>query len=177
MALKVTRVDVWAGEIQDQPGGLSRVLGAVAGAGGSLECVIARREPTRPGTGVVFVTPVKGARVQEAARGAGLSPAENIATLRVEGTDAPGVGSRITEALSGASINLRGVSTAVIGRNFVSYIGLDNPADAETAMAALKQVKSRATTGGTSRGAAKGAARGAKRAQKTTTKRATGRRR
>ena len=174
MALNVTRVDVWAGNIQDQPGGLARVLSAVAGAGGSVECVIARREQSRPGTGVVFVSPVKGARAQTAARGAGLSPAENLATLRVEGADAPGLGARITEALAAAGISLRGVSAAVVGRNFVAYIGLDNAADAQNAMTALRSVK---TAGGGGRsGAKRGTAKrsGAKRtggSKKSTAKR------
>jgi hypothetical protein len=145
MALRVTQVEVWAGDIQDQPGGLARVLSAVAGAGGSVECVIARRESGRPGTGVVFVTPVRGAAAQSAARSAGLSPAENIATLRVEGSDAPGLGARITESLAAAGINLRGVSAAVVGRNFVAYIGLDNVGDAQNAMTALRGMK---TAGG-----------------------------
>ena len=167
MALRVTQVEVWAGDIQDQPGGLARVLSAVAGAGGSVECVIARREQGRPGTGVVFVTPVKGAAAQSAARGARLSPATNIATLRVEGPDAPGLGARITEALAAEGINLRGVSAAVVGRNFVAYIGLDNAPDAQRAMAALRGVK---TAGGGGRGGAKrAAARGT--AKRSTAKR------
>ena len=148
MALRVTQVEVWAGDIQDQPGGLARVLSAVAGAGGSVECVIARREQGRPGTGVVFVTPVKGTAAQSAARGVGLSPATNIATLRVEGSDAPGLGAGITESLAAEGINLRGVSAAVVGRNFVAYIGLDNGPDAQRAMAALRGVKTAGGGGG-----------------------------
>jgi len=141
MALKVTKVDVWAGELQDQPGGLANVLAAVANAGGNLSCVIARRDQSKPGMGEVFVTPVKGTRVQDAARAAGLSPAQNVATLCIEGPDTAGAGSRITEALAAARINVRGVTTAVIGRTFVCYIGLDTPSDADAAVAALKQVK------------------------------------
>ena len=180
MPLNVTQVDVWAGDIQDQPGGLARVLSAIAGAGGSVECVIARREQGRPGTGVVFVTPLTGARAQTAARDAGLSPAEDLATLRVEGSDAPGLGARITEALAAAGINLRGVSAAVVGRNFVAYIGLDNRGDAQSAMTALRGLKtggigSRGTAKRSSakRGASSGKRSGAKRggAKKSSAKR------
>jgi hypothetical protein len=152
MPLKVTKVEVWAGEIQDQPGGLARVLRAVADAGGSLECVIARREQSRPGTGVVFVTPVKGKRVQDAGRAAGLSPAADIATLRVEGPDRPGLGAEITEALSDARINVRGVSAFALGRTGVCYIGLDSAADADAGIKALKGVN------GAARGKRAGAA-------------------
>ena len=151
MALKVQKVDVWAGELQDQPGGLARALSAVANAGGSVECVIARRDPSRPGMGELFITPVRGAKVQSAARDAGMSPAANIATLRIEGSDMPGLGARMTEALAAAGVNLRGVTTAVIGRNFVTYIGLDNAADADRATSALRGVK----TGGGGGGGAK----------------------
>ena len=180
MPLNVTQVDVWAGDIQDQPGGLARVLSAIAGAGGSVECVIARREQGRPGTGVVFVTPLTGARAQTAARDAGLSPADDLATLRVEGSDAPGLGARITEALAAAGINLRGVSAAVVGRNFVAYIGLDNRGDAQSAMAALRGVKtggvggrSTAKRSSAKRGASSGKRSGAKRggAKKSAAKR------
>src|SRR5687767_10213301 len=168
MALKLTKVEVWAGEIQDQPGGVAKVLRAVADAGGSLECVIARREQSRPGTGVVFVTPVKGKRVQDAARRAGLSPAADIATLRVEGPDQPGVGAAMMEALAAAGINVRGVSAVALGRSAVCYIGLDSVADADAAANALKRL------GGAARGK-RPPAGGARR--KRTTKRAATRRR
>src|SRR5437870_10143124 len=84
MAFQITKVDVWAGQIQDQPGGLDKVLGAIAEKGASLECVIARRNPDKPGTGTVFIAPVKGKKIQDAARPAGLKPAANIRTFRIE---------------------------------------------------------------------------------------------
>jgi hypothetical protein len=48
MPLKVTKIDVWSGEIQDQPGGLAGVLRQLAGASANLEMVVARRQPDRP---------------------------------------------------------------------------------------------------------------------------------
>ena len=165
MALKVSGVDVWAGDIQDQPGGLARVLSSVAEAGGDVDCVVARRDPSRPGMGEVFITPVSGQRAQGAARNAGLSPAANLATLRVEGSDAPGLGARMTQALADAGINVRGVTAAVVGRNFVAYIGLDNATDGERAMQALRGVK----TGGGG-----GSARRASGAKRSSAKRASG---
>src|SRR5207249_8682740 len=101
---------------------LDKVLGAVAEKGASLECVIARRNPDKPGTGTVFVAPVKGKKIQDAARAAGLSPAANIATLRIEGADKPGLGHQITKAIADAGVNLRGLSAAVVGNKFVAYL-------------------------------------------------------
>ena len=66
MALKVSNVQVWAREIDDRPGALADVLRAITEAGGNIECVVARREPSVPGKGQVFVTPGK-ARTAHAA--------------------------------------------------------------------------------------------------------------
>jgi hypothetical protein len=140
MALRVTREEVWAGEMPDRAGSLARALEALAGAGTSLDCVIARRRPENPGTGVVFVSPVKGKAAQEAARDAGLKPAPQIATLRVEGPDRPGLGSRLTRAIADAGVNVRGVSAMVIGNRFVAYVGLDSAEDLARATRAIKSV-------------------------------------
>jgi hypothetical protein len=138
MSLTISKVDVWAAEIDDTPGGLAKLLGALAGAGADLECVVARRDPTKQGKGVAFLTPVKGANARKAAKGEGLAPAEKLATLKVEGDDTPGLGARITSTLGEAGVNLRGVSGAVIGRKFVAYLGFDGAEDATKAARALK---------------------------------------
>ena len=61
MSLTVTKMDVWAAQIEDKPGGLAKLLGALAGAGANLEWLFARRNPANAGKGVAFLTPVKGA--------------------------------------------------------------------------------------------------------------------
>jgi len=142
MSLTITKVDVWAAEVDDTPGGLAKLLGALAGAGADLECVIARRDPTKTGKCVAFLTPVKGANVKKAAKAEGLAPAEKLATLKVEGDDAAGIGSQITSAVAEAGVNLRGASGAVIGRKFVAYLGFDGSADATKAARALKALAS-----------------------------------
>ena len=142
MNLTVTKVDVWAAHIEDKPGSLAKLLGALAGAGANLECVIARRDPSKTGKGVAFLTPVQGANVRKTAKAEGLVPAEKLATLKVEGDDAPGLGSRITSAIADSGVNLRGVSGAVLGRKFVVYLGFDGNADAVKAARALKTLAS-----------------------------------
>jgi len=138
MALKVTKTQVWAVEIQDQPGGLAKVLGALAEAGANLECVIARRAPDKPGAAVAFVTPLRGKKVLAAAAAAGFQEAQKVATVKVEGGDRPGLGAQITKAVADAGVSLRGLSAAVVGRQFVCYLGLDSQDDANKAAAALK---------------------------------------
>ena len=140
MALDVKRVDVWVVSIKERPGGLAEKLRAVADAGAQLEFVIARRAPDKPGSGVVFLTPLKGARQTEAARAVGFRKTTHLQSLRIAGPDRPGMGTEVTEALATAGVNLRGLSAAAIGKRFVAYIAVDSAADAAKAIKALKKV-------------------------------------
>jgi hypothetical protein len=134
MALKATRVDTWAATIKDQPGGLSAKLETLAAAGVNLEMVIARRAPEKPGTGVVFATPITGAAGLAAAKRAGFRRTPSLHTIRVEGPDKAGQGARITTALAEAGINLRGFSAAAIGKKFVAHVAVDTAAAGARAM-------------------------------------------
>jgi len=139
MAYTVKKVEVWAGEMVDRPGGLADKLAGVSGAGASLEFLISRRAPDKPGSGVVFLTPIKGAKAKRAAREAGLSTTDSLHSVRVEGPDRLGLGSKMTRALADAGINLRGVSGAALGRRAVTYFAFDTAADADTAIRLLKK--------------------------------------
>lgn len=133
MALRATRVDTWAATIEDRPGGLAAKLAALAAAKVNLEFVIARRAPDKPGTGVVFVTPIKGASQVKAAQRAGFTKTTALHTVRIQGPDKAGAGARIASALAEAGLNVRGFSAAAIGRTFVGHVALDTPADAAKA--------------------------------------------
>ncbi|MBI4524782.1 MAG: ACT domain-containing protein [Deltaproteobacteria bacterium] len=139
MAYTIKKVDVWAGEIADRPGGLAEKLTALSEAGGNLEFLVSRRSPEKPGTGVVFVTPVKGAKEKKAAQAAGLATTDTLHSVRVEGPDRAGLGMKMTHALADAGINLRGVSAAALGRRAVTYFGFDSAADADNAIRILKK--------------------------------------
>ena len=138
MAFTVSRVDVWAATIEDRPGGLDAKLAALAAAGADLEFVIARR--AKPGSGVVFVTPLKGAAQCRAARKAGFEKTKSLHSVRIEGPDKPGQGTKITAALAAAGVNLRGLSAASIGRKFVCHIAVDEAKDATKALRVLKKL-------------------------------------
>ena len=138
MALKVQRVDTWAASLEDRPGSLADMLSALAEAGVNLEFVIARRAPDKAGTGVVFVTPIKGVARCRAARQAGFNLTESLHTLRIEGPDKKGEGARIARALAEKGLNLRGLSAAAINKKFVAHVALDNNADVAKAMRILR---------------------------------------
>ena len=139
MDLIVEPVEVWAAPIKDEPGGLSEVLTGLREAGADLDFVIARRSPDQPGTGVVFVTPLKGDAVVAAAGKLGFNVTSSIHSVRAEGPNKPGTGAELTAKLAQAGINLRGLSAAVIGDRFVFYIGLSTAEESEKALDILRQ--------------------------------------
>ena len=141
MALKIETVQVWATDLVDHPGDLARVLGALAAAGASVDCVVARRRDDNPEAGTVFVSPIKGKKVIDAAERAGMQPAEKLGTLRVEAPDKPGLGAKMCEALAKAGINLKGVTANVVGNKSVVYFGFDSKEDAKKAAKVLKGMK------------------------------------
>jgi hypothetical protein len=141
MALKVAKADVWAVTIDDRPGGAAEKLETLSKAGANLEMLLARRTAEQPGKGVMFVTPLKGKKAVDAAQQSGMGKPENIHSIRIEGGDKPGLGSKIARALSDAGINFRGMSAIAMGKKFVSFIALDSADDQARAIAALKKLK------------------------------------
>ncbi len=140
MDLIVERVNVWAASIRDKVGGLAHLLAGLRDAGADLDFIIARRAPEKPGTGVAFVTPLRGDREIAAAADLGFNVTRSIHSVRIEGDNKPGVVAGFTQKLAAARINLRGLSVAVIGARFILYIGLDTAEDAVKAVSILQQV-------------------------------------
>jgi hypothetical protein len=141
MAFKATKAEVWAVDIDDRAGGVADKLDLLGKAGANFEMVLARRTPETPGKGMLFATPVKGAKVIRAAREAGMGIPATIFSVRVEGTDRPGLGAKIARALGDAGVSFRGISGLAIGRKFVSYLACDSAQDQAKAIAALKKLK------------------------------------
>jgi hypothetical protein len=139
MPYSVKKVEVWAGEVADRPGGLAEKMDALSGSGANFEFMIARRAPDKPGTGVVFVTPIRGAKQKRAAQGAGFATSGSLHSVRVEGPDKAGLGAKMAQALAEAGINMRGVSAAALGRRSVGYFAFDSVADADNAVRVLKK--------------------------------------
>jgi hypothetical protein len=140
MELLIEKVDVWAAPIQDKPGALAALLKPLHRAGADLQFIIARRSPDKPGTGVVFVTPLQGDREVRAASQLGFNVTQSLQTIRVMGLDKPGVVGELVQALGEEGVNLRGLAASVIGRQFVAYLGLDSLEDTHKAMDILGRV-------------------------------------
>jgi len=141
MELLVNRVDIWAASTGDKPGGLSGILKGLYEAGADLDFVIARRAPDEPGTGVVFLTPIRGDREVEAASTLGFNITSSVDAVRVEGDNVPGAAARLAELIADAGINIRGFSVAVIGPRYIAYIGFDSSSDTEKAAKIIQEAE------------------------------------
>jgi len=136
MRVDVSQVDVWAASIKDRPGALAEKLEALAQADVDIEFAIARR--VKPGQGVVFVTPIKGARQIRAARNAGFEKTKSLHGIRIATGNKPGFGAELTMRLAEAGINLRGLSGAAIGNRAIIHLAFDSGEDASKAKRLLK---------------------------------------
>jgi len=140
MELMVAKEEVWAASIEDRPGGLAEKLQVLAEAGADLEFIIARRSADRPGTGVLFVTPLQGDREVRAASSAGFSVTTRMHSVRVEGPNQPGMTATLTRKLADAGLSLRGLSAAVTGgAHAVFHLAFDSDRDAAKAMEILRR--------------------------------------
>ncbi|MFC5431707.1 ACT domain-containing protein [Paraburkholderia denitrificans] len=140
MDLLVERVDVWASSIDDKPGGLAGALEVLRDSGADLQFIVARRTPETPGRSIVFVAPLQNDHEIRAATQAGFNVTSSLHSVRVMGADKPGIIAELTRKIAGKGINLRGVSAAVIGTQFVAYLALDSLDDSSQAMEILQGV-------------------------------------
>jgi hypothetical protein len=135
MTLQIQKVQVWSGEIPDRPGAAAAKLELLARSGADLEFVFTRPHPTKPETGILFLAPISGPEQIQAARGAGLGPALDVAMLWIEGANRPGISFDLMSRLAIAGINLRGLSISSLGDRFAAYLAFDN---ADTATLAIQ---------------------------------------
>ncbi len=137
MGFKLDRAHVWSGEVADQAGGVAAKLALLAQAGCNLEFIYTRRQPEKPGTGILYIAPVTGPMQVRAARSAGLAETDNPVVLRVEGDNQAGLAHRLTQQWALAGLSLQGLMMSVIGSKFVGYASFDTVADSNRAAAIL----------------------------------------
>jgi len=142
MGFKLDRVHVWSCQIADEPGAMAGKLAPLAQAGSNLEYILTRRQPDKPGTGVLFVAPVTGSAQVRAARSAGFAETHNPLVLRVEGDNQAGLAHRLTQQWALEGINLQGLTMSVLGGKFVGYAAFDTVADANRAAQILADLGS-----------------------------------
>jgi predicted amino acid-binding ACT domain protein len=132
--LTVSKTDLWAAPIDDQPGGVAAKLqNLVLKTNANLQFLWGERMSDQDASGVLFLLPIGGEQQEAVARQAGFVRNDRVACLRVTGDDEPGIAYRILRALADRGLNLRAVSAHAFRNEFVMYLALDTPAAAEAA--------------------------------------------
>ena len=139
--MRFEKIAIWSTDVEDQPGATTGLFKVMGDAKVDLSFVVARRQAENPGKGVIFVSPIKGAKAEQAAQRAGFSKRHDVVGVRVEGPNKAGIGFQLTQALAGANLNLRALSAQVIGKTFSAVFAFDSDSDANEGLAVLKKVK------------------------------------
>ena len=138
MAVSVKKVVLWRRELDNRPGELARVLEPLARAGADLQVAMGYRFPGNESRAAVELAPVTGKKGTAAAQGAGLQPSA-IPTLIVTGDNRAGLGYALSQAMSDAGINMAFLVAQVMGRKYSAIFGFESEADADRAVAVVKQ--------------------------------------
>jgi hypothetical protein len=137
MARKFQKLEVWSKEIDDKPGETARALDALSAAGADLQFVLGRRRPDKPGRGILFVAPLTTKKQRDAAMREGFDTTVDMSCVVIQGKNKPGMGVRLTRAISESGINLKGMSAGVVNGQFVAFFVFDNMRDAEQGLKGL----------------------------------------
>ncbi|MBN2448475.1 MAG: ACT domain-containing protein [Phycisphaerae bacterium] len=141
MSFEITRVDVWAGELEDRPGALSTPLAHIMmSAGANLEFIVGRPSHETPGHSVLFVAPLTTDEQRQAAADVNMRKSDAMHVLRLSGPDRPGLTAGVAGMLAQASINIVGISAAAIGGNALVYVRFASADDAAAAEKVLAEV-------------------------------------
>ena len=87
----------------------------------------------------MFVAPLQNDAEIRAASQVGFSVTPSLHSVRVMGLDQQGIIAILTEKLAEGGINLRGVSAAVLGSQFIAYLAVDSLDDANRAIDILQR--------------------------------------
>jgi ACT domain-containing protein len=137
MKYSVEKIDFWSVDIRDEVGGLAAGLRPLVDAGSNFVFVIARRQPDKPGSGLVFLGGISGAKQSKAALAAGFAKAE-LPGLRIQTVDKPGTVETIVTQMAEAGINLRGVTAAGTGTRCSVILAFDAAKDRDKAARLLR---------------------------------------
>lgn len=138
MATTVKKITLWRREIANQKGALAGALEPLGKNGSSLKILMAYAFPGST-HGAVECWPVEGKKAEDAARAAGLSPAD-IPCLLAEGDDAAGLGARFARTIADAGVNMDFLIATCVDGKYTAVFGFGNEADAKKAEAALNKV-------------------------------------
>lgn len=171
MPVTVKRADLWTVDTVNSAGTLARTLAPLADSKVNLQVVMGYSHPDKT-TATIEVYPVTSAASRRAARAAGFSKSA-FPCVTVSGSNAAGLGRRITAALAEAGINLNFFVAQVIGKQYTGMFSFEADSEADLAVKIIRRAVKpprRTAARARPRGATKGK-RGRTAAIKTTRRR------
>jgi hypothetical protein len=138
MSLSVKKAVLWKRTIENRPGALSDTLKPFAKHSVNVEILMGYTIPGAQG-GTVEIYPIAGAKAEEAAKEAGLSPSHDTHCLIVEGDDKTGLAHELATAIGGAGINMNFAMFTVISKKFSAVLGFASSADADKASGVIQK--------------------------------------
>ncbi len=138
MPIKVKKIVLWRGQVDNVPGALARALDPLAGAKVNLQVVMGYHVHGEQEKAIVEVFPIAGKKAAAAAAGVGLAAA-SLPALLVEGDDRPGLGHAMARAVADAGINMNFLVAQVFKKRFSAVIGFESDADATAASPLIKK--------------------------------------
>ena len=139
MALTVKVITLWRREIENRPGALAGVLHPLATTKADVQVLMAYRFPGDESRGAVELFPISGKKAKSGASDAGLSPANDIPAVLVQGSNRAGLGYQTARAIAEAGINLAFFVAQVVGTKFSAVYGFDSVTDRDRAVKLLKK--------------------------------------
>jgi hypothetical protein len=136
MAVKIKRIVLWRGDVENVPGSLARTLAPLKAT--SLQTVMGYHRHGEGNRAVIEAFPVSGKRAAAAAASVGLAPS-TLPALLVEGDDRAGLGYDIAQALGAAGINMNFLVAQVVQKRFAAVFGFVSDADAKAAVPIVKK--------------------------------------
>lgn len=141
MALTVKVITLWRREIENRPGELAGVLQPLATTKADVQVLMAYRFPGDASRGAVELFPIAGKKATAAAADAGLTPANDIPAVLVQGPNRAGIGYQTSRQIAEAGINLAFLVAQVVGTKFSAVYGFDTVTDRDRAVKLLKKTR------------------------------------
>ncbi len=136
----IKKFPIWSVEIDDVSGSTTGLYKILADAGADIEFSLCRPQSEKPGKAILFISPIKGKKQEDAARQADFIPRPDVVGVQVQGPNRVGGNFRLTAALAHANLGLRALVTTVDGERFTTVFALRSEADANAAVKVLHQV-------------------------------------
>jgi len=137
MSVIVKRATLWRAETANTPGVLAQTLRPLAENRVDLDIVMGYVFPDRS-QAAIEISPVAGPRAQRAARDAGLTRSE-FPCVQISGSNRPGLGFAIAQALSDAGININFFVAQVVGNRYSAMFGFEATVDADAAVHIIRK--------------------------------------